>query len=116
MKISTGLLALLIAIVAAGSWSGGAGTALAADLSTYRARTAIVTVPDTVPFLRSERSQSVWASDACWNGCQSHCTANETACFRYDEQGGCLMRTDTCDRTCQHDCRALGGPLFDPAD
>lgn len=113
MKSLPILLALLVGAVLGGLCLAAASPAQAADLSTHRARTAMVATQRGAvpPFPRSERSQSVWASDACWSGCQSYCTWDEAACFRVDEQGNCLMRTDHCDRICQRQCRTMGGPL-----
>lgn len=64
-----------------------------------------------LPFPRSRRAQSVWASGACWSGCQSYCTWGEASCLQIDAQGRCLKLTDTCDRYCQRACRTTGGPL-----
>lgn len=66
---------------------------------------------DVLPFPRSRRSQAVYASDACWAECQSFCTWNEAACLQVDAQGRCLRVTDSCDRSCQRDCRTRGGPF-----
>jgi len=64
-----------------------------------------------LPFPRSRRAQSVWASDACWRACGAHCAWNMAACLGHDAQGHCLKLTDRCDRACQRDCRTWGGPL-----
>lgn len=63
-----------------------------------------------LPFPRTKRSQAVYADTACWSGCQSFCTWNEAACLQVDAQGRCLRVTDTCDRSCQRECRSRGGP------
>ena len=65
-----------------------------------------------LPFPRSERAQSVWASGACWNACQSYCTWDLPACLQADSQGRCLKYNDACDRACQRDCRTRGGPYL----
>jgi hypothetical protein len=65
-----------------------------------------------LPFPRSEQAQSVWASDACWSGCQSTCTWDLPACLQADSQGHCLKYTDACDRACQRSCRTQGGPYL----
>ena len=64
------------------------------------------------PFALSERSQSVWASGACWSECGSYATWNLVACLYRDTQGRCLKRADTDDRACQRACRTMGGPLL----
>jgi hypothetical protein len=63
-------------------------------------------------FPRSERAQSVWASDACWSECGAYCAWGEAGCLARDSQGQCLKLTDTCDRYCQRQCRTSGGPLL----
>ena len=112
MKRSTILPALLVGAVLGGLWLAFAGPAQAADLAPLRGpRSAMVASPPGSPFPRSWRAESVWASRACWNGCQAHCTWDEAPCIHFDEQGGCLMATDHCDRVCQRECRTVGGPL-----
>jgi len=64
-----------------------------------------------LPFPRSERAQSVWASGACWSECGSHCTWGLAACLQVDAQGHCLKLGDACDRYCQRECRTEGGPF-----
>jgi hypothetical protein len=66
----------------------------------------------SLPFPRSDRAQSVWASGLCWKSCQSYCTAGLIGCLKYDAQGACLQATDRCDRYCQTGCRRGGGPLL----
>jgi hypothetical protein len=66
----------------------------------------------TLPFPRGERAQSVWASGACRTDCGSHCTWGIAACLQYNAQGHCLKLGDACDRYCQRECRAMGGPLL----
>ncbi|MEP7029446.1 MAG: hypothetical protein ABI830_00770 [Pseudolabrys sp.] len=67
---------------------------------------------DVLPFPRSERAQSVWASGACWSECGSYCAWGQTECLSRDAQGQCLKYTDKCDRYCQRECRTSGGPLL----
>lgn len=67
---------------------------------------------DLLPFSRTRRSQAVFASDACWSDCQSFCTWNQAACLQVDAQGRCLRVTDSCDRSCQRECRTRGGPFL----
>jgi hypothetical protein len=81
----------------------------AADYSVRRAARAGHFIE--LPFPRSWRAQSVWASDACWNGCRSQCAWGITACVKTDNQGLCLKEANTCDRYCQRECRLYGGPL-----
>jgi hypothetical protein len=64
------------------------------------------------PFSRSEEAQSVRASGACWSECGSHCAWGQTGCLQHDAQGQCVKLTDACDRYCQRECRASGGPLL----
>jgi hypothetical protein len=101
---------VLIAIFTTGLLTGGA---TAADLSyrssVYRPSHERSQVP---PFPRSERTQSVWASGACWSECGSYCAWGEAGCLVRDSQGTCLKLTDTCDRYCQRQCRTSGGPLL----
>jgi hypothetical protein len=82
------------------------GSALAADVSVRPAAAR----PFALPFPRSERAQSVWASGACWSECGSYCAWGEAGCLTRDSQGQCLKLTDTCDRYCQRECRTSGGP------
>jgi len=109
MKTSAVLLALFF-----GGMVIAAPPAGAADISTrpHAKRGTVILVPGgALPFPRSERSQAVWASSACWSGCQSFCTWGEAACIHFDEQGNCLLATDHCDRVCQRECRTQGGPF-----
>jgi len=89
--------------------------AAAADTSAFSApvRQATLTTPaKALPFPRSERAQSVWASGVCWNQCGAYCTSGLVGCLRRDSQGQCLQYTDRCDRYCQNQCRTQGGPLL----
>lgn len=93
--------------------SGLAGSAGAADLKPVQASIWRMATPhDGLPFPRSERSQSVWASGACWSECGSYCAWGQTQCLERDPQGQCLKLTDKCDRYCQRQCRTSGGPLL----
>ena len=77
------------------------------------AEPAYRSVPErTLPFPRSERAQSVWASGVCWSECGSYTTWNLVACLDRDSQGRCLKRADAADRACQRECRTSGGPLL----
>lgn len=77
------------------------------------ARSVALTVPaKTLPFPRSERAQSVWASGVCWNECGAYCASGLVGCLKRDPQGHCLQLTDRCDRYCQNQCRTEGGPLL----
>ena len=98
-----GLLALLC-----GAFVSGSAPAWAADPQ-YRAQAA---PGPALPFPRSERAQSVWASGACWSACGAYCAWGQTGCLERDAQGLCLRLTDTCDRYCQRNCRTSGGPLL----
>ncbi len=89
-------------------------SSLVTDLAPARAADALYR-PNTVhvlPFARSERAQSVWASGACWSECGSVTTWNLAACLERDGQGHCLNRADGADRACQRECRTSGGPLL----
>lgn len=85
------------------------GNAVAAD---YTDRPGLGRPHQVLPFPRSERAQSVWASGACWSDCGAYCAWGEAGCLRRDEQGLCLKLTDACDRYCQRQCRTSGGPLL----
>ncbi len=65
-----------------------------------------------LPFPRSERAQSVWASGACRSECGSYCAWGLVGCLERDAQGQCLKLTDSCDRYCQRECRTSSGPLL----
>jgi len=65
-----------------------------------------------LPFPRSERAQSIWASGVCWSECGSYCAWGQNGCLERDAQGQCLKLTDKCDRYCQRECRSSGGPLL----
>jgi hypothetical protein len=81
----------------------------AADYSLHRSPAAAS--HSSLRFPRSERAESVWASDACWTDCGAHCTWGLTSCIKNDDQGRCLAATNSCDRYCQRMCRTYGGPL-----
>lgn len=85
--------------------------ARAADVMPAR-HTVATAAAKTLPFPRSERSQSVWASGVCWNECGAYCAAGMVGCLKRDAQGKCLQYTDRCDRYCQNQCRSEGGPLL----
>jgi hypothetical protein len=75
-------------------------------------RPAALTTPQTLPFPRSKRAQSVWASGLCWKECGAYCGQGLVGCLSRDAQGKCLKVTDRCDRYCQNQCRTQGGPLL----
>ncbi len=91
----------------------GMGAAAADDF-----RSAPVTIwrynnhPQELPFVRSDRAASVWASGACWSECGSYCAWGMAGCLERHAQGQCLKLTDKCDRYCQRECRTSGGPLL----
>jgi hypothetical protein len=64
-----------------------------------------------LPFPRSKRAESVWASGACWRECGSYCVWGLAGCLKEDLQGRCIKLTDRCDRYCQRQCRTRGGPF-----
>lgn len=118
---------VLIGLLAGALLLPGAGarldTAVAAE-PVYRPATAPL---QGLPFPRSERAQSVWASGVCWSECGSYCAWGSADCLARDDlarddlaggsgprktQGQCLKLTDTCDRYCQRQCRTSGGPLL----
>jgi hypothetical protein len=65
-----------------------------------------------LPFPRSKRAESVWASGVCWTECGSYCAWGMAGCLKADSQGRCLKLTDKCDRYCQRECRTRGGPFL----
>ena len=102
---------VLIAIVLGGLLLPSAGPAGAADQVVMKASPWRYNAPrGDLPFPRSERAQSVWASGACWSECGSYCAWGQTACLQHDAQGQCIKLTDSCDRYCQRECRTSGGP------
>ena len=68
--------------------------------------------PQEMPFARSERSQSIWASGTCWSECGAYCAWNLNACLYNDTQGNCILQSAACDRACQRSCRSQGGPFL----
>ena len=65
-----------------------------------------------LPFPRSTRVESIWASGACWTECGSYCAWGLGGCLKEDSQGRCVKLTDKCDRYCQRECRTMGGPFL----
>lgn len=109
MKRSIILIALLLGSIllpTAGPAVAGDQKALHNSPWRYTARS------QELPFPRSERAQSVWASGACWSECGSYCAWGQSGCLERDAQGQCLKLTDKCDRYCQRACRTSGGPLL----
>lgn len=104
---------LIIALLLGGILMPVAAPAAAADLKPMQASSWRNPLHrDVLPFPRSERAQSVWASGACWSECGSHCAWGFAGCLERDAQGQCLKLTDACDRYCQRECRTSGGPLL----
>ena len=104
---------VLIALLLGGLLLPSAGPAVAADQVALNASPWRYNAHGSgLVFPRSERAQSVWASDACWRQCGSYCTWGEAGCLLRDAQGQCLKLTDACDRSCQRQCRTYGGPLL----
>lgn len=84
----------------------------AADLTHWRSTNARIYEATPLPFPRSERAQAVWASLACWTDCGRQCAWGQAACLKVDVQATCIFWTDACDRSCQRQCRLMGGPLL----
>ncbi|MDO9411859.1 MAG: hypothetical protein Q7T81_04720 [Pseudolabrys sp.] len=84
----------------------------AADMKMRTSVSRSVMVLRPLPFPRSERAQSVWASRACWTQCGSFTAWDQAACLQRDAQGTCLKLADDADRSCQRQCRSSGGPLL----
>ena len=101
LKILVALVAMAIVMIA--------GTTLASDstMPSWRFNAH----SSELPFPRSERAQSVWASNRCWKECGSHCAWGMAGCLQQDSQGLCMKLTDRCDRYCQRECRTYGGPF-----
>jgi len=109
---------ILIALLLGGILLPGGGPASAGDGKAWDVKPSDVKIwrygapgPE-LPFPRSERAQSVWASGACWSECGAHCAWGMAGCLERDAQGTCLKLTDKCDRYCQRECRTSGGPLL----
>lgn len=100
----------------------GQGSAAELKLSRYSAVPSVVgphppvwrynAPPQPPPFEPSERSAAIWGADACWNDCRATCAWNLNGCLHYDTQGVCILYSAACDRYCQRDCRAQGGPFL----
>ena len=100
------LVLIAATLISAAAWGPFWAPAWAADM-----RTDLATPPaKLLPFPRSDRAQSVWASSACFRDCGAYCTWGQTSCLYRDSQGQCLKLTDDCDRYCQRSCRTAGGP------
>jgi hypothetical protein len=104
MKISILLGCLLVL--------AGLSPGRGADVSGWRppAARAPVHVLRVPP--RSPEASMVWASDACWRGCERQCGWRFQACLKIDGQGECMAQANACDRSCQSGCRTYGGPLL----
>jgi hypothetical protein len=97
--------------------AAGVSASEAADISVWRQRAA----PATPVYVfrvppRSPQAQTVWASDACWRGCEQQCGWRYQICLGLEGQGECMAQTDACDRSCQGQCRIYGGPLLNLAN
>jgi hypothetical protein len=70
------------------------------------------------PYPQTQRSTSVWVSDACWRDCSASCTWKMEACVRGGgDADACRPYLDACDRSCQRSCRSpWSGPLLDFLD
>jgi hypothetical protein len=104
------ILGLLVAAV-------GSPASFAADLARWHPRSVASTpmyILQAPP--RSPQAQTVWASNACWRGCEQQCGWRFQACLRIDPQAECGAQTESCDRSCQSQCRMYGGPLLDLAN
>ena len=109
MKPRLILIALLLGgILLPGGDPAAAGDGKASTVTLWRYNAH----SQDLPFPRSERAQSVWASGACWSECGSYCAWGMAGCLERDAQGQCLKLTDKCDRYCQRECRTSGGPLL----
>ena len=100
--ILAGLVSIGIAMIAATAF----GTEGKTPTWRYNAHSS------ELPFPRSQRAQSVWASDRCWKECGSYCTWGMAGCLQQDTQSLCLKLTDKCDRYCQRECRTSAGPFL----
>jgi hypothetical protein len=109
MKSATVALVLLVASGCLGLMTGpvtASGVSAATPVWRYGAG------GHDLPFPRSQRAQSVWASGACWSECGSYCAWGLAGCLQVDRQGHCLKLTDACDRYCQRECRTQAGPFL----
>lgn len=102
---------LAVTVVVAGFMLPLLGSTQAADVAGHPRLTGQAGAP-ALPFPRSERPQSVWASGQCWSGCGSYTAWDLVACLERDSQGHCLKGADRADRYCQRECRTSGGPLL----
>lgn len=107
-SISMKRVLVVLAVLSADILGLGLAPAVAADA---QSRPQIAR-SDVLPFPRSERAASVWASGTCWTECGSYCAWGLVGCLERDTQGRCLKLTDRCDRYCQRNCRTAGGPLI----
>jgi hypothetical protein len=102
-----------------------AGSALPADAADVSRAPVVRPAAEAGPFLpfpRGERASRVWDARACWSACQAVCTAEEAACLKRAAipsptadaapQADCIARTDSCDRSCQRECRSGAGPFL----
>jgi hypothetical protein len=68
------------------------------------------------PYPMSQRSASVWLSDACFRTCTGKAGWRFEACRPAGGPEACRASLDAEDRACLHACRTRGGPLLNIAD
>ena len=103
MKFLSFLVGLLLVGAALSS-------AQAAETGIWRKPVPPSTVYRVIP--RSPAASLVWAGDACWRGCAMDCGRHFRACLSAEAPENCIALNDVCDRFCQRECRAYGGPLL----
>jgi hypothetical protein len=69
-----------------------------------------LSAPRALPYPRSERAAAIWDERACWSDCGAHTAWGMAGCLERDPQGHCLRAADSADRSCQRQCRTMGGP------
>ena len=102
------LLACLVAVAAMSA-------AAAADVELRRPHTRSYRIAP-LPIAPDSLSATVLASDGCWRACEAHCGWHVRTCIKHEGVTGCLPHNDSCDRTCQKQCRTYGGPLLNWTD
>ncbi len=68
------------------------------------------------PYPQSQRSASVWTSDACWKDCTGQSAWRFQACQPTFGADACRPLLDADDRACLRQCRSRGGPLLNITD
>jgi hypothetical protein len=61
---------------------------------------------------RSPEASLVWATYGCWRGCAQDCGRHLRICLATTAPEDCISSNHACDRFCQRECRAYGGPLL----